>query len=55
MDKKLTRKEFIAFVGAIVGLLVLSRVPGTKKLSSAITSAKKSAGSYGSGSYGGAA
>jgi hypothetical protein len=55
MDKQLTRKEFLALAGSAIALLVISRIPSGKKVASALSSKKKSAGSYGSGAYGGAA
>ncbi len=54
MDKQLTRKEFLALAGSLIGLLVISRIPSGKKIASALSS-KKSAGGYGGGAYGGAA
>jgi len=54
MDKQLTRKEFLALAGSVIGLFVISRIPTGKKLASALSS-KKSAGAYGGGTYGGAA
>ncbi len=45
MHRKYTRREFLLFVGSLVGIFFISRIPGTKKVTENH--------SYGSGSYGG--
>ncbi|KND47182.1 MAG: hypothetical protein AB199_01985 [Parcubacteria bacterium C7867-004] len=45
MNKQLTRKQFLLFVGSLIGVFVLSNIPGASR--------KASNGSYGNGSYGG--
>lgn len=45
MNKKYTRKEFLLFIGSLVGIFFISRIPGTKK--------NTISHSYGSGAYGG--
>lgn len=50
MDKKLTRKQFLIMAGSLIGILVLSRIPGTgKKIASGVPVAN----GYGAGTYGG--
>jgi hypothetical protein len=50
LDKEISRKQFLGFIGAFFAFFMLSRLPlggGTK------TFAKKNSGSYGNNVYGG--
>lgn len=50
LDKEISRKDFLGFIGAFFAFFMLSRLPfsgGTKKL------ARQSQGSYGNDVYGG--
>ncbi|KND50492.1 MAG: hypothetical protein AB202_02445 [Parcubacteria bacterium C7867-007] len=47
MNKQLTRKQFLMYVGSLIGVFVLSRLPGTSTKSAPV------AHTYGGGSYGG--
>ncbi|MDB5265539.1 MAG: hypothetical protein JWM39_252 [Parcubacteria group bacterium] len=48
MDKKITRKQFLIILGSLIGIMILSRIPGASKKAAPIASA-----GYGAGTYGG--
>jgi hypothetical protein len=53
MNKKFTRKEFMIFVGSLIGLFVVSRIPAPDSIKNSFTKKFAAGHSYGSGSYGG--